>query len=112
LEKQIKGTHRETVYFEAGNNERYEYVIKGIDLIRRAGSSSLALIVRPRGQSELQQFKVEVAPKLDPEAANKPNPLSLEVVLSADGKLTLNKTEQGTVLETDKFASTLNDTLK
>ena len=112
LEKQIKGAHGQTVYFQAGNNERYEYVIKGIDVIRQAGSPSLALIVRPQGQSELQQFKVEVAPKPDPEAAYKPNPLSLEVVLSADGKLTLNKTEQGTVLETARFASTLNDTLK
>jgi len=44
LEKQIKGAHGQTVYFQAGNNERYEYVIKGIDVIRQAGSPSLALM--------------------------------------------------------------------
>lgn len=112
LGKQFKGSHGETVYLEAADNERYEYVVKTIDRIRRAGSTVLALIVKPEGKDTRQQLKVEVAPKPAPEENYKPNPLTLEVVLSPDGKITLNKTEQGTVFETDKFLGILKDAIK
>jgi len=112
LKKRMTENPSNTIYVKADEEIEFGDVVSALDVARGVGIKSAALIVRPAGKNALHRLTVELPPQLDPEAPlEKPNPLTLEVRVTGEGILSLNREPQGTIDE-PKLATTIGNVLQ
>lgn len=105
------------VYVEAALDARQQEIVDLLKLVRRAGLDRSRLIVRQRGVTTDRPgpsgwFEVRLEPEADATqnvSEKYPSPLELVAGIGANGKLTLNTTNIGTIEDPNLLASRLTE---
>jgi biopolymer transport protein ExbD len=112
LKKRVAENPSNQVYLKADEGIEFGDVVSALDVARRVGIQSAALVVRPQGNNALHRLTVELPPMRDPNAPiEKPNPLTLDVRVTGEGIVSLNREPQGTIDE-PKLANTVANVLQ
>jgi biopolymer transport protein ExbD len=112
LKKRMAESPTSEIYLKADGGIEFSEVVSALDVARGVGIKSAALIVSPQSKNALQRLTVELPPLLDPNAPmEKPNPLTLEVRVTGEGILSLNREPKGTIDE-PKLATTIGNVLQ
>jgi biopolymer transport protein ExbD len=112
LKKRMAERPGNQIYLKADGGIEFGEVVSALDVARGVGIKSAALIVRPQTKNALHRLTVDLPLLMDPNAPlEKPNPLTLEVRVTGEGILSLNREPQGTIDE-PKLATTIGNVLQ
>lgn len=99
-----KTPDKRIVYFKCDVNASFENVLQVFDIIRKADLEKVGLVVIGEKNADdpyqISPLSFEVrlpAPTVKTDVPVKPNPLTLIAMLEADGRLSLNREDQGMI---------------
>ncbi len=89
-------SERQLLYFNADSLTEYSDVVRMLDTVRKENIENIGLMVDANGKTDGRFFMLKVKIPAEPKdtyVISKPNPTTLVISISKDGKIKLNKDE-------------------